>query len=127
MPCVIEKNVLRLEIAIDDLEPVQTLESAQQLCGIETGSVDIKSLFPLQMMEQLATVHKCQHEVQLLRRLERELQWNNKWVVDLCKNRSLGKCVRDFRPRDNVSLADCLEGVDPTSILLPVIPRLLAF
>ena len=67
MPGVIEKNILRLEIAVDDLEAVQTLESAQQLCGVETGSVDIKSLFPLQMVEQLSAVHKCQHEVQLLR------------------------------------------------------------
>lgn len=64
---IIEKNVLGLEISVDDLESVQTLESAQQLCGVETGSVDIESLFPLQMVEQLSTVHKCQHEVQLLR------------------------------------------------------------
>lgn len=127
MSSVIEKNVLRLEISVDNLEAVQTLESAQQLCGVETGSVDIKSLLPLQMVEQLSAVHKRQHEVQLFRRLERELQRNNKWVVDLCKDRSLGKCVCDFRSRDNVSLANRLEGVDPTGILLPVIPQLLAF
>lgn len=126
MPGVIEKNVLRLKISVDNLKAVQTLESAQQLCGIETGSVDIKSLFPLQMVEQLSAVHKRQYEVQLLGRLEREFQRNNKRIVDLRKNRPLGKCVCDFRSRNNVSLANCLEGVDPTSILLPVIFRVLA-
>lgn len=127
MPGVIEKNVLRLKISVDNLEAVQTLESAQQLCGVETGSVDIKPLFPLQMVEQLSAVHKRQYEVQLLGRLEREFQRNNKRIVDLRKNRPLGKRVCDFRSRDNVSLANCLEGVDPTSILLPVIFRVLAF
>lgn len=126
MPGVIKKNVLRLKISVDNLEAVQTLESAQQLCGVETGSVDIKSLLPLQMVEQLSAVHKRQHEVQLLGRLEREFQRNNKRIVDLRKNRPLGKSVCDFRSRNNVSLAKCLKGVDPTSILLPVIFRVLA-
>jgi hypothetical protein len=70
MSSVIEKNVLRLEISVNNLESVQTLESAQQLCGVETGSVDVESLFSLQVVEQLSTVHKCQNKIQLLRRLE---------------------------------------------------------
>jgi len=60
MSSVIEKNVFRLEITVDDLKPVETFQSAQQLRGVEPRSVDIKSLFFLEMMEKLATIHKCQ-------------------------------------------------------------------
>ena len=63
---VIQENVLGLQISVDDLKSMQALESAEQLCGVEAGSVNIESLFSLQMVEQLSSVHKCEDEVQLL-------------------------------------------------------------
>lgn len=96
MSSVIEKNVLRLEVTVDDLESVETFQSAQQLRSIESRSVDIKSLFFLKMMEELATIHKCQDEIQFSWRLEREFQWHNERIVNLRKHRSLGEGVRDF-------------------------------
>lgn len=64
VPTVIKKDVLGLKIAIDDLEPVQALQSTKQFCGIETRTVDIETLFPLKVMEQLTTVDERQNQIQ---------------------------------------------------------------
>lgn len=61
---VIKKDVLGLEIAVDDLEPVQAFQSAKQLCGIETCTVDVETLLPLKVMEQLTAVDKRQNQIQ---------------------------------------------------------------
>lgn len=123
MTGVVKEDVLRFQIAVDNLKPVKTFQCAEQLRGVETGTVDIEALFSLQVMEQLAAVYKCQDKIQLLRRLERELQGNDEWVVNLGKHRSLGECVGDLGARDNVRLTNRLHGVDPACILLPVGPQ----
>jgi hypothetical protein len=61
MSSVVKKDVLRFQITIDDLEAVQTLKRAKQFRGIETSTVDIKALFSLKVVEQLAAVNKCKH------------------------------------------------------------------
>jgi hypothetical protein len=118
---VIEEDVLGLEVTVDDLEAVQAFKRAQQLCSVEPGTVDVESLFSLQMVEQLSTVDECEDQVQLFRRLEGELQGNDERVVDLCQHRSLCKGMGDFGPGDDVRLADRLEGVDPAGVFLPII------
>lgn len=65
MASVVEQNVLRLEITVDNLESMETLKSAQQLCGVKTGTVDVETLLPLQVVKQFATVHKCEYKIQL--------------------------------------------------------------
>jgi hypothetical protein len=93
---VIDQNVFGLQITIDNLEAVQALQSAEQFRCVEARSVDIKSLLPLKVMEELSTVHKGQHQVQLLGRLERELEGHDEWIVDLRKHGSFGKRVGNF-------------------------------
>jgi len=44
---VIEENVLRLEITVDDLETMKTFKCAQELRRVEAGTVDIESLLSL--------------------------------------------------------------------------------
>lgn len=117
--CVIEQNVLGLQITVNDIESVQALQCAKQLSGIESCAVDVESLLFLQVVEQLASVDKGQHKVQLLWRLEREFERYNEGVVDLGQNRSLGERMCDFGARDDVSLADGLQGVDSMCVLLP--------
>lgn len=53
---VIDENVLRLQVAVDDTESVQALESTQELCSVETRSVDVEALLLLEMVEELAAV-----------------------------------------------------------------------
>lgn len=67
MSAVVEKDVLGLEVTINNLESVQTFQGTEQLCGVETRAVDIETLFSLKMMEQLTTVDESQDKVQLLR------------------------------------------------------------
>lgn len=121
MTSIIEENILGLEVTVDDLEAMQAFKRTQQLCSIEPGAVDVKSLFSLQVVEQLSTVDECENKVQLLRRLEREFQGNDERIVDLCQHGSLCKGVRDFGSGNNVSLANCLQGVDSAGIFLPVL------
>lgn len=63
MTSVVKKNVLRLEVAVNDLEAMQALKRAKQLGGIETGTVDIESLLSLKVMEQFPTVHKRKDKI----------------------------------------------------------------
>lgn len=119
MTGIIEENILGLEITVDDLEAVQAFKRTQQLCSVESGAIDIESLFPLQVVEQLSTVDECQNKIQLFRRLERKFQRNDEGIVDLCQHRSLCQSVGDFGSRDDVSLANGLEGIDSAGILLP--------
>ena len=83
MTSVIKENVLRLQITINDIEPMETFESTQELGGIETCPIDIEPLLFLQVVEQLATIDKCKYEVELFGRLEGELQRNNEGIIDL--------------------------------------------
>lgn len=121
MTGIIEEDVLGLEVTVDDLEAVQAFKRTQQLCSVEPGAIDIESLFPLQVVEQLSTIDKGQNEIQLFRRLEGEFQRNDERVVNLCQHRSLCQSVSNFGSGDNVSLANCLEGVNPAGVFLPKI------
>lgn len=64
---IVEQNVLRLKIAIDDIEPVQTFQCAHELSGVKPCSVDVESLLFLQMVEQFSSIDECKHKVQLVR------------------------------------------------------------
>lgn len=66
MAGVIEKNVLGLQITVDDIEPVQALQSTQKLGRIESSTINVETLLLLQVVEKLAAVDKRQNEVQLL-------------------------------------------------------------
>lgn len=118
--CVIQQDVLGLEIAVDDVEAMKTLKRTQQLGCVEPGSIDVEALLFLQVVEKLSSVDKSKHEVELLGRLEGKLQRHDEGVVDLGQDGSLGECVSDFGPRDDMGLSDGLEGVYPTCILLSV-------
>jgi hypothetical protein len=120
---IVKKDILGLEITVDNLETVQALERTQQLGGVEPGAVNVKSLLSLQVVEQLSTIDKCENKVQLLGRLEREFQRNNERVIDLCQHGSLCKGVGDFGSGDDMSLADGLEGVNSACIFLPVFSK----
>jgi hypothetical protein len=47
MACVIQKDILRLQIAIDDVKHVQVLQGAQEFSGVESTSVFIESTLTL--------------------------------------------------------------------------------
>lgn len=60
-----------------------------------------------------------QAEVQLLFRLEAELERNDERVVHPRQHQSLRQRMRDLVPVDDMSFPDRLQGVDPLRIPLP--------
>lgn len=115
---VVDEDVFGLEVAVDDVELVQVLERAEQLGGVEPAALLVEAALTLEVVEELATVDERQAQVQLLGTLKRELERDDERVVDLGQHRSLGERVRHLAARDNVRLAESLERVDPTSVLL---------
>ncbi|KAI3482758.1 hypothetical protein L1887_54514 [Cichorium endivia] len=70
------------------------------------------------MVEELTAVDKRQHEVQLVRTLEREFERHDERIVDLRQHGALGQRVRHLGARHNVRLADGLERVDARRVAL---------
>jgi hypothetical protein len=97
---------------------VQALQSAEQLCGIEAGTIHVEALFALQMVEEFAAINESEDEVELLRRLEGELEGDDEGIVDLGEDGALSEGVCYFGAGDDVRLADCLERVDTVRIFL---------
>lgn len=86
MTSVIEKDVLGLQISVNDIETMQAFQRAQKLCCVKSGTINVETLFLLQVVEELAAIYECENKVQLLGRLEGELEWYDERVVDLGKN-----------------------------------------
>ena len=63
VPGVIKKDIFGFEVSVDNIESVKTLQSTQKLCGVKPGPIDVEFTLPLQMVEKLASVHKCQDEI----------------------------------------------------------------
>jgi hypothetical protein len=101
------------DIPVNNIEPVQMLESHQQLCGIIPRPDLVEFSLPLQMMKQLSTIDERQYEVELFSRLEREFKGDNKWTIDFGEDSPFGQSVGDFGSRDDVGFSNRLEGVDP--------------
>lgn len=72
------------------------------------------------MMEKLASIDESKDEIELLRRLEGELQRDDEGIVDLGQYGSLCKGMCDLRSGDDVCLADGLQSIDSMSVTLPV-------
>ena len=53
---VIDKDVLWLQVTVDDTESMQALESTQKFRSVETRSVDVEALLLLEVVEKLAAV-----------------------------------------------------------------------
>lgn len=71
------------------------------------------------MVEKLSAIDESQDKIQLLWRLERELERYDEGVVDLGEDGPLGESMCDFRSRDDVGFADGFEGVYAMSVFLP--------
>ena len=95
-------------------------QSAQQLGGIEPAPVLVELSFPLQMVEQLSTIHETHHEVQFVRGLEGEFEGDDERVVHQGENGPFSKDVSNLSgPRGDVGFSDRLESVYPLSVFLP--------
>jgi hypothetical protein len=75
-------------LPVDNIEAVQMLQCAQQLRCVESTPHLVEPSFSLQVMEQLSAVDEREHEIQLIRRLERELERDDERIVDFGEDRT---------------------------------------
>lgn len=104
---------------VNDVETMQVFQSQKQLGAVEARTLLVEATFILEVPEELATVDKGKHKVQLGLRLEGELERHDEGVVDLREDHALCESVFDFVSGRDMSLADRLEGVDAAGIALP--------
>mmetsp|Transcript_20183 Transcript_20183/g.47156 ORF Transcript_20183/g.47156 Transcript_20183/m.47156 type:complete len:246 (-) Transcript_20183:444-1181(-) len=70
-PIHVQEDVLRLEIAIDNIHFMQIFQSHRNLCSIEGHPVLLKSLLPFNKREDVAPVDKIQNKTQFIVCLKR--------------------------------------------------------
>ena len=56
MPCVVQKNVLGLQIPVDNIKLMQVLQREKQLRAVEAAPLFVETLLALQVVEQFTTV-----------------------------------------------------------------------
>jgi hypothetical protein len=78
---VVQQDVLRLEVAVHDVERVQVLEHEEELRAVEARVLLAEALLLLQVVEELAAVDQRKDEVQLLLALEAELERHDERAV----------------------------------------------
>jgi len=81
MPGVVQQDILGLQVTIDDIESMKMFQRAEQLRGVEPAPVFIELSFPLQMVEELSTIHETHDEVQFVGGLEGEFEGDDEWIV----------------------------------------------
>ena len=80
------KNVLGLEVAVNNVESVQVLKSQHHFSGIKPNLVYVKALDQLQMTKHISTIDVIKNEVKLGFSLKRILHANEIWMVNFPEN-----------------------------------------
>ena len=80
---MVKQHVLWLEITIDNSILVKAAQCLDQLRSVEARPPLTKFLVLAQMIEKFTTVEEVHDKVQLCRRLERILQLNDEWTINL--------------------------------------------
>lgn len=86
MTRVIKQDILRLQIAINDVESVQAFQGTEQLGRVESRPIDIEALLSLQMMEELSSVDEGKDEIEFFGRLKGKLERHDERIVDLSED-----------------------------------------
>jgi hypothetical protein len=115
---VVQQNILRLEITVDHIESVQVFQCKKEFRRIESRSGLVELALSLEVVEEFSAIHKCQHEVEFLSRLERKFEGYDERAVDLGEYGALGERVCDFAARHDVRFAEGLERVDTECVAL---------
>lgn len=104
-------------LPINDIEIMETFQSAQEFSRVKSWSVLIKSTLQLQMMEKLAAIDESQHQVELVRALKGKLERHDKGVSDLCQHCLFGHGMRNFWSGNDAGFAQDFHGVDTICVL----------
>mmetsp|Transcript_73663 Transcript_73663/g.208612 ORF Transcript_73663/g.208612 Transcript_73663/m.208612 type:complete len:338 (+) Transcript_73663:785-1798(+) len=109
---VTEADVLGLQVAVDDVQPVQVLDGQQDLGGVEPAAALREAACAAKVEEELPARAVLQHEVQLLRRLEGVVQGDDEGVRHGLEHVPLRLRVLHLVAFDHVLLPQHLHRVD---------------
>lgn len=85
-----------VDVPVDDVETVEMFQSHQQFRGVKSRPSLVESTLALQVMEKFSTIDKRQDQVQLFCRLERKLEGDDEWTIDLGEDGTFCQSVGDF-------------------------------
>jgi hypothetical protein len=110
MARLMEQNILWLQVSVDETHQVQVFQRGGDLGSVESRRIFVDALVRsgLKSAEKLAAAAVLHAEVEVIFRLERVVESNNKRVVAGGKNFLLGQGTLDLIALDHLLLAqDC--------------------
>ena len=113
----VQQQILRLQVAVDDVVRVQIVERKRDFGGVELGDGVGKALALAQQAEQLAALDKVHDHVQVLAVLEGAPEGDEERVLDLLQHAALVVCVLDLLHLDHLRLLEHFDGVEALVVL----------
>lgn len=113
----VEQQVLRLQVAVDDVVRVQIVEGEGDFGGIELGDGVGEALGLAQQTKQLAALDKVHDHVEVLGVLEGAPEGDEEGVLDLLQHAALVVGVLDLLHLDDLGLFEHLDGVEALVVL----------
>ena len=86
------------------------LDSKDQFSGIETSLFLCEAAFFSHMVEQVSSIQIIQHEIESLRSLESEVEFDYEWVAHLSEYLALLVQMMNLLLQEHLSLLDHLHG-----------------
>mmetsp|Transcript_122498 Transcript_122498/g.305938 ORF Transcript_122498/g.305938 Transcript_122498/m.305938 type:complete len:211 (+) Transcript_122498:548-1180(+) len=121
MAISIKENILRFEIPIDDVQPVQILDGQQDLRGVKSPTALGEAASPAEVEKELAPGAILQDEVELLGCLEGVVQRHDKRVRDGLQDVPLRLSVLDLVALDDILLPEHFHRIH--AVLFVLVPH----
>lgn len=116
MTLLVDQNILRLQIAVDDPKIVDVREGNNDLRSVERNSGFVKTLrflfLGLDVCEKFTAADKLHNEVKLVFSLERKLHVHDEGRPDRCEDLTLSHDVLELVLLDDVILTEYLHSVN---------------
>ena len=109
---LIEQDILRLQVSVEDVWLVQVAKSQCNLSSIELSLLFTESLFFWQVFEEFASLNEVHNEVDSVRLLEHIVHANDEWVIHLVQNQFLNLQTVDGLVLDDHVFSDTFHGVE---------------
>lgn len=107
---IINKDVLGLEITVDDVLRVKVLEHERHLGAIEHSMFGVKLSFSSQIGKQLTASNILHQEVQVAAVLGESLQAHQERMVNISENGILRDAVINLAKLDDIGLLETFHG-----------------
>ena len=117
MAVAVKEQVLRLQVAVDDVVRVQIIKREGDFGGIELGDRIREALGFPQQAEQLSALDKVHDHVEVLGVLKSAPQRDEKRMLDLLEHAALVVCVLDLLHLDDLGLFEHLDGIEALVVL----------